>query len=104
MAKSLATTPKSFDDINDVLRVPEKRARLQGFIDEAIRHKSQIHDHTSAIKDIREDAVANLNVSPKMFNTLVSVFFNNDFEQRHKEVQQLECALETLMQVDSQDE
>ena len=104
MAKGMTqSNPKSFDDVNDILRVPAKRAKLQSFIDEAVRCRMKILDEQESIKGIREAAVDDLNIQPKMFNTLVSLFFNNNFEQKQLEIQQLDCAIEALMQIGNDD-
>jgi hypothetical protein len=99
MAKGMTkAAPKAFDDINDILRVTAKRAKLQTYIDEVVRCKTKILDENESIKGLRDSAVEELNIQPKMFNTLVSLFFNNNFEQKREELEQLECALDTLMQ------
>lgn len=102
MARGMTkATPKAFDDINDILRVQTKRAKLQNYIDEVVRSKTRILDENETIKGLRDSAVEELNIKPKMFNTLVSLYFNNNFEEKRLEIEELECAIDTLMQVET---
>lgn len=88
-----------FAEITTVLRDAAKKARLQTYIDEVVRCKTKILDENESIKSLREAAVDELNIEPKMFNSLVSLFFNNNFEQKREELEKLEAAIDALMQV-----
>lgn len=85
-------------DVSTMMRDPIKRARLQTYIDEVLNMKTQILDKQEQIKATRDAAVADLSVEPKMFNSLVGLFFNNNFEQKLDELNRLEQAISTLMQ------
>lgn len=101
MARSqLAVVGKKnqFVEVTTVLADATQRARLQNYIDEVVRCKAKILDENESIKALRESAVEELNIEPKIFNSLVSLFFNNNFQQKQQEIQQLEAAISALMQ------
>jgi hypothetical protein len=87
---------KNFVDVISVLNNKTTAAKLQNFIDEVCRCKTKILDQNESIKGLREAAVDELGISPKMFNTLVSLHFNNDFAEKLEEIQQLEAAIEKM--------
>lgn len=100
MAKNqLATTskPKRFRDVHEILQNPADRAKLQNYVDEAVRCKTKILDQQESIKTLKDSAVEAVGIEPKMFNTLVSLFFNNNFDQKKEEIEKIEMALEALM-------
>lgn len=100
MSKNLTrSAPKAFDDVNDILRVPAKRAKLETYIDQVVIAKTKILDLNETIKGLRDSAVEELNIKPKTFSNLVSTFFNNNFEEKLHELEEFENALSTLMQV-----
>lgn len=88
----------NFIEVTTLLRDSAQRAKLQNYIDEVVRCKTKILDENESIKTIREAAVEELNIEPKMFNSLVSLFFNNNFEQKREELEKLEAAINALMQ------
>lgn len=96
----LATIGKksNFIEVTTLLKDSAQRAKLQSYIDEVVRCKTKILDENESIKTIRDAAVEELNIEPKMFNSLVSLFFNNNFEQKREELEKLEAAINALMQ------
>lgn len=86
-------------DVSSLMRDDVKRAKLQSYIDEVLVQRSKVLDAQLQIKAIRDTAVDELNVEPKMFTNLVGLFFNNNFEQKLDEINRLEQAINTLMQV-----
>ena len=99
MAKNtLPVAGKQFVDVADILNNPSQRSKLQNYIDEVVRCKQKILDENESIKGLRDSAVEELNIQPKMFNSLVSLFFNNNFEQKREELEQLENTIDALMQ------
>jgi hypothetical protein len=92
-----------FTEITTVLKDTSQRAKLQNYIDEVVRCKTKILDENESIKTIRDAAVEELNIEPKMFNSLVSLFFNNNFEQKREELEKLEAAINALMQTSGDD-
>lgn len=90
---------RTFTDVVYILNDRSKTAKLQNFIDEVCRCKTRIMDENESIKGLRDAAVDELNISPKMFNTLVSLHFNNDFAEKLEEIQQLEAAIERMTNI-----
>jgi len=93
---------KSFTDVAEILKNPSQRTKLQSYVDETVRCKMKILDENESIKGIRTAAIEELGIQPKIFNSIVSLFFNNNFEQKREELEQLETVIETLMQTDNQ--
>lgn len=83
--------------IENILSAPNLRADLQARIDAAVQARTEIADLREELKVIREAAVDALGITPKMFNTLVSLYFNNDFEKKAQEVSELENVLAFIL-------
>lgn len=100
MAKNQLSTggKKQFISVTTVLADTAQRAKLQNYIDEVVRCKTKILDENESIKTLRDAAVEELNIEPKMFGALVSLYFNNNFEQKLEELEKLESAINALMQ------
>jgi len=102
MSKNALSVPgkkQKFVDITSILNNPAQRTRLQNYIDEVIRCKTKILDENESIRTLRESAVEELGIEPKMFNSLTSVYFNNNFEQKRDELEKLTLAIESLMRI-----
>lgn len=99
---ALVGKKKQFVEVTTVLRDNNLRSRLQNYIDEVVRCKTRILDENESIKALRDSAVEELNIEPKMFNSLVGLFFNNNFEQKREEIEKLDAAINALMQVDEE--
>ncbi len=91
---------KQFNPIEVILNDKSQKARLQTYIDETVKCKQRILDENESIKGLREQAVQELGINPKLYNSLVSLYFNNDFEQKKEELEQFETAINALMQVE----
>lgn len=87
---------KNFKDVTDILRNPSDAAKLQNYIDEAVRCRTKILDEQESIKTLRQSAVDEVAIEPKMFNALVGLFFNNNFDQKKAELTKLEEAIDAL--------
>ncbi len=83
--------------IEDILNNSSDRAKLQNFIDEAVRCKVKIADEQESIKGIRDVAVEQIGIEGKMFNQLCALFFNNNFSEKQAELEKLETAIQMLM-------
>jgi|SRR5271163_3679008 len=92
---------KSFTEISDIIKSPSSHAKLKSYIDEAVNAKIKILDQNEAIKGLRDSAVEELGLQPKMFNFLVSLLFNNNFDEKLAEIGEQETAIEGLMQTGS---
>jgi uracil phosphoribosyltransferase len=84
MAKTteLTTNTKKFRDIQSILKDPAAKAKLTNLVDEAVKCKSAIAMQQTNIKVLRDEAKADLEVDPKLFNTFVAASYNNDYAQR----------------------
>lgn len=91
---------KQFVDIAVILNSEGQKSKLQTYIDEIVRCKQKIMDENESIKGLREAAVEELNIQPKLLNSLVSLYFSNSFDQRREEADQLITAIDALMQTD----
>ena len=65
--------------INDILKNPADREKLQDMVDEAVLAKQRIQETREHIKAIKEAAKGDLHVDPKMFTFFVDRAFNNDY-------------------------
>jgi uncharacterized protein YukE len=90
---------KQFLDVADIIKSSAARAKLQSYIDETVRLKTKIKDDNESIREIKESAASELGVKPQVFSALVNTFFNNNFEQKQEEMEELINAIEALMQV-----
>lgn len=100
MAKNaLATAGKKrqFVAVTTVLKDKALRTRLMNYIDETVRCKTKILDEQESIRTLRDSAVDELNIEPKMFSALVSMAFNNNYEQKKMELEAQVEAIEALM-------
>ena len=92
---------KQFVEISTVLQSPELKSKLQGFVDEVLREKAAILDKQESIKVLRDRAVETLNIEPKMFNNIVGLYFNNNFDEKHEELEKLTQVIELLTNASS---
>lgn len=98
MPKNAVAVAKKFNDVADILRNEAQAKRLQAIIDEVVRCKQKILDENESIRALRETAVDDLGIQPKIFNALVSLHFNNNFEEKREEIDQLDTAIEHMLQ------
>jgi hypothetical protein len=85
-----------FRSLIDILNNPSDRAKLQGFIDEAVRCKTRIADENESIKNLRDEAIDKLGIKGKKFNQLVKMYYNNNFTEIQMEAEELEMVIELL--------
>lgn len=85
-----------YTEVSDILNNMAERAKLQNFLDEAVRCKMRIADEQESIKGLRDAAVDDLNIEPKMFNMLVGLFFNNNFEQKKEELEKMQNVIDAF--------
>jgi Transcriptional regulator DsbA len=87
---------RQFADIEDIVKNPAQRSKLQNYIDEAVRHKIKILDENEMIKSVRDAAIEELSIPPKVFNLLVGVYFNNNFDEKKIELESGVTAIECM--------
>jgi hypothetical protein len=100
MAKNaLATAGKKrqYVAVATILKDNSQRSRLMNYIDETVRCKTKILDEQESIRTLRDAAVEELNIEPKLFVALVNMAFNNNYEQRKMELEAQVEAIEALM-------
>ena len=83
--------------IEDILNNLSDRAKLQNFLDEAVRSKSRIAGEQEQLKAIRDAAVEAVGIEGKMFNQLTALFYNNNFSEKQAELEKLDTAIEMLL-------
>lgn len=86
-----------FKSIQDIMRDPAMKAKLNNLVDEAVRCKQRIYTEQQAMKDLRDVARNDVALNPKLFNYYVAMVFNNDYAARKENVDQLETLIETVM-------
>lgn len=87
---------KSYRNIEDVIANPADKHKLQNFIDEAVRVKLRIADENESFKGIKDEAVEQLEVNPKLFNQLVKISLNNSYSETRAEISALDSAIDLL--------
>lgn len=76
------TKTKKFRNIDDIMKDPVLKSKLNNLVDEAVRCKIKIHMEQQTIKDLRDVAKNDLSLNPKLFNLYVGMVFNNDYTTR----------------------
>lgn len=84
-------------DIVSILNNKASKAKLQNFIDEAVRCKQRIADENESIKAIVEEGKDQIGVEPKVFKALVNLYFKNNFAEKKAELESLDMAIDMLM-------
>lgn len=100
MANQLAIAGKkgkNFKDVHELLNNPSTRAKLQNYVDEAVRCKQKILEQQESIKTLKDSAVEELGIEPKMFGTMVSLYYNNNFDEKKAEIEKMDLALDAIM-------
>lgn len=85
-----------YKDINTIMRDPVARAELNSLIDEAVNHKVKIAELNQKIKLLREAAIDEIGINPKLFNAYVAASFNNDYLKRKAQLDEQVTMLEYL--------
>lgn len=86
-----------FKTIQQIMKDPALKAKLNNLVDEAVRCKQRIYQEQQAIKDLRDVARQEVELEPKLFNYYVGMVFNNDYAARKDNVDQLSTLIETVM-------
>lgn len=91
------TKPKKFRSIDEIMRDPASKNKLQHLVDEAVQSKTKIAHEQSIIKGLREAALEDLGLKPQLFNNFVAVTFNNDYQVRKEGLEEQLTLVEILM-------
>lgn len=99
MAKTTELAPKTkkFRDIQSIMKDPAAKAKLSNLVDEAVTCKSAIAMQQANIKVLRDVALDELQLSPKLFNAYVAAAFNNDYGQRKEGLEEQVALLDAIM-------
>jgi len=95
--KELAPATKKFRDIASIMKDPAAKAKLSNLIDEAVTCKSAIDMQKENIKVLRDVALNDLQLSPKLFNAYLSACYNNDYAQRREGLEEQVTLLDAIM-------
>lgn len=93
MAKKTKAEPVS---ITTILNNPVDKKKLQSMIDEAVRCKFLIADQNESIKAIKDEALEQIGVEPKLFSSLVKIAYDNNYAEKQHELSDLDDAIELL--------
>ena len=99
MSKNALTEakPKKFRSIEEIMRDPKAKTKLQHLVDEAVQSKTKIAHEQSIIKGLRDAALEDLGLKPQLFNNFVAMTFNNDYQQRKEGLEQQLTLVEIVM-------
>jgi len=86
-----------FRNIEDILKDPALKAKLNNLVDEAVRCKIRIQQAQETIKDLRDVAKNDLSLNPKLFNYYVGMVYNNDYAARKDNLDQLSTLIDAVM-------
>lgn len=89
--------PKKFRTIEEIMRDPSSRTKLQHLVDEAVTAKTKIAHEQSIIKGLRDAALEDLGLKPQLFNNFVAMTFNNDYQVRKEGLEQQLTLVELVM-------
>ena len=91
--------PQKYRSIDQIMKDDRLRAKLSNYVDEAVKCKSLIATQQENIKALREEALKELGIKPKLFNAYVSATFNNDYNDRRLDLEEQLDLVEKVMQV-----
>lgn len=91
------TKPAKFRSIEEIMRDPSAKNKLQHLVDEAVQSKTKIAHEQSIIKGLRDAALEDLGLKPQLFNNFVAMTFNNDYQQRKEGLEQQLTLVEIVM-------
>lgn len=100
MPKSTAITeakPKKFRSVEEIMRDPTSKTKLQHLVDEAVQSKTKIAHEQSIIKGLRDAALEDLGLKPQLFNNFVAMTFNNDYQVRKEGLEQQLTLVEIVL-------
>ena len=95
--KELAPKAKKHRSIEEIMRDPGAKAKLNNLVDEAVTCKTKILHEQQTIKALKDAALEDLGLHPKLFGTMISAVFNNDYVQRKEGLEQQVSVLDHLI-------
>lgn len=91
------TKPAKFRSIEEIMRDPKSKTKLQHLVDEAVQSKTKIAHEQSIIKGLRDAALEDLGLKPQLFNNFVAMTFNNDYQVRKEGLEQQLTLVELVL-------
>jgi hypothetical protein len=91
--------PEKFRPVESILKDEKQRAKLTNLVDEALKCRSKIDFEKDNIKALRETAVTELGLKPKLFNAYVAAVYSNDYVDRKAGLEEQLTLLERIMQI-----
>jgi hypothetical protein len=88
---------KQHRSIEEIMRDPSLRAKLNVMVDEAVNCKQRISHEQMNIKALREAALEELGLKPQLFNNYVAMVFNNDYQVRKEGLEQQLTLVELVL-------
>lgn len=97
--KNALTQPKKqkFVPIEDIMKNPASKAKLLALVDEAVNCKQKMDFEKESIKGLREAAMTDIGVHPKLFNAYVSMAYNNNYGQVKEQLEQQLSLVDAVM-------
>ena len=83
--------------IEEIMRDPRAKAKLTQLVDEAVTCKQKIMHEQQNIKALKDAALEDLGLSPKLFGNYVAMVFNNDYGVRKESLEQQLTLVELVM-------
>lgn len=88
---------KEFRSIEEIMRNPQLKAKLNVMVDEAVNCKQKIAYEQQNIKALRDAALEELGLKPQLFNNYVAMVFNNDYQNRKEGLEQQLALVEHVL-------
>lgn len=97
MKNQLANKKREMRSIEDIMRDPALRSKLNNMVDEAVNCKTKISMEQKNIKALRDAALEELGLKPQLFNNYVAMVFNNDYQLRKEGLEQQLMLVEIVL-------
>jgi ATP-dependent protease Clp ATPase subunit len=83
-------------NIESILNNSADKSKLIGFLDESVICKEKIADQQESIRAIRDEALQQIGLAPKLFNQLLAISYSNKPFEKQSEIHSLDAAIEVL--------
>lgn len=97
LAKTEDKKNSKFRPIQDIMKDPLLKTKLNNLVDEAVRAKQRIFLEQQTIKDLRDVARNDLSLNPKLFSYYAAAAFNNDYSARREHIEELGALIDTVI-------
>lgn len=83
--------------VGEIMKNPTMRAKLNSYIDEAVKIKTKIQSEQQMLKSLREAVVEELGLKASVFNSQVDMMFKNDYQERLDKYEELYDMVHSVM-------